>query len=130
MVGYHRTGEGGRYNTQKGMDTCDQICGINTFTKGFGATNCTDCPDGYFAGIGSGSCTFCRSGQEQDDPDNTGDLVCLDCDAGMFSPIGLYCSNCTAGYFTEDGTGPCLECKHFSLPFLRLLLRPRRVDCK
>ena len=86
------------------MDVCDQICGLNEYTHGARATSCTDCPPNYFAGYGSGSCSFCAQGQYQDLIDD--EVVCIDCDAGWYSALGIECEECGPGYATENSACP------------------------
>ena len=97
--------EKGRFTNRNGSYSCDG-CPINHYQDKEGSTNCSRCETGYFAGIGSPSCSFCRNGQEQFLNYDNGELECGPCATGRYSPLGLFCTDCGNGSFTEDGVDP------------------------
>ncbi|KAH8063109.1 hypothetical protein JL722_2271 [Aureococcus anophagefferens] len=86
---------------------CD-ICPVNTYAVG-GAAECAACPAGRQSGLGSDGCGYCLEGQYQT-LDADSNKLCIDCDAGWYSPVGLTCAACGPGLYTPDGV-QCVYCE-------------------
>ncbi|KAH8065491.1 hypothetical protein JL720_12720 [Aureococcus anophagefferens] len=97
----------GTYANGTGAYACD-ICPVNTYAVG-GAAECAACPAGRQSGLGSDGCGYCLEGQYQT-LDADSNKLCIDCDAGWYSPVGLTCAACGPGLYTPDGV-QCVYCE-------------------
>ena len=82
------------------------MCPINTYQPFIASTNCTNCTTGRFSGLGSTDCTWCGK-SEYEDLDEDNNKICKPCNEGTYSPVGLFCMDCAAGYATENRVDLC-----------------------
>ena len=96
----------GTFANGTGAYACD-ICPVNTYAIG-GAAECDACPAGRQSGLGSDSCGYCEQGQYQTLDANMSKM-CVECDDGWYSSVGLTCDACGPGLYTPDRVN-CVYC--------------------
>ena len=112
---------------ETGMTSCKQCpTGKRTSTL-YAAENCTDCPGGTFANVGSSACSDCPAGKrsppfyESNGACTSAKLAttrtvrsnCTECDSGKFASAlaTANCTLCPAGRQVNSNRGACLSCR-------------------
>lgn len=103
--------EAGTYASSSGSATCES-CNKGTSTLGLtNATNCTDCPKGYYSDTRASVCQVCAKGTYAE---AEGTPRCLECDSGTFAENNgsSHCAYCWNGTYQESsGQASCVNCE-------------------
>lgn len=100
----------GRYANVGGLSSC-KPCGTGKYQGGYGKTSCASCGGGKYQNqIGQSGCKSCPAGYES--ISSLFDVYCGECEAGTYSEDGwTTCKRCDTGRYTDKtAQGSCKSC--------------------